>query len=250
MASLLASVKVTPESSDILKETVIQWRPENDSHLMGLQYHCHFVGTSSDEATAFFTIGATSQHLFRNTPLLASPRLNFGHFQGLMQHYKTVQPWHKSAHNPPVISRIGTQLNNTMMTDIDLPNLQFQPNSWDMSLNWIELLSAFYHEQLMIAKLKRENGRAYTSLVQLPTSRPAIFPTSVLHGFRNFGLHQLWEQCRALRPRYRSYYAASNLRCPSDIQARIQYNYLAVKQVITWTRAGELTSAQHGAQRV
>jgi hypothetical protein len=172
------------------------------------------------------------------SPELQLP-VDIDELQGMMDRYADPGSWRPYPYEPPIITQIGTQINNTMMTDITLPNLQLHRSTAELSFDWKAFFSAFYHEQYTIDRLKRQNGKKSTAIVPFPTSHPLVLPTSLIGSASMCRLDDLEEECQVYRARMIAYHGASDM--PSiGVDKLSQCVYTDVKIHAAWKRAGDL----------
>jgi hypothetical protein len=158
---------------------------------------------------------------------------------GMMDRYADPGSWRPYPFEPPIITQIGTRINNTIMTDITLPNLQLHRFTAELSFYWKTFFSAFYHEQYTIDRLKRQNGKKSTAIVPFPTSHPLVLPMSLIGLASICRLGDLEKEGQVYRARMISYHGASNTPA-RGVDKLSQCVYTDVKFCAVLTRAGDL----------
>ncbi|KAH7093614.1 hypothetical protein FB567DRAFT_576264 [Paraphoma chrysanthemicola] len=129
--------------------------------------------------------------------------------------------------------------NNTTLTEITLPNLQFHRSTAEVSFDWKSLFTALYREQLTITELKQQNGKPYAAIERLPTSRPLVMRLRNIERVPELDSNRFEEECEVLRPRFASY--LNDAGCPLDgVDTLIKRVQNELKTLTFWMQMNEL----------
>ncbi|KAJ4384854.1 hypothetical protein N0V86_000457 [Didymella sp. IMI 355093] len=101
------------------------------------------------------------------------------------------------------VTRIGTEPNNTYMTDIALPALRMHRDTEHISFQWKELFAPIYQEEYRISVHKAAHDITSPSMMTLPTKFPIVIAAEFLHYHQRNGTEDSWIRTEVQRPRYR-----------------------------------------------